>query len=459
MPRKATGAVIQTKTKRGISFALRFTASGERQYATLGGDWEGWTLGKAEDELTITMAQVRQGVWQPPAPVELVPSVADDPTFHEFASEWFEAKRLELCESTAERYLIDLSCFLLPYFKQHRLSQITVSEVDRYRDAMVRQREQIARARERGETNRRPAGNETINKTLVRLGSILDVALERALIVQNPVKVNPRNRKLKTSKPRRTYLDQARQIVALFDAADELDREARSDARHLGRRAMLATPTFSGLRLGELTALEWDDLDLTGGWIVVNKAKTDAGVRKTKLRPVLRDILGERKASLATARRRGRVFGTASGRAHSPSNVRRLLAAVCDRANANLAEAGEPPLPKITPHSLRRTWCSVMFALGESIPNVMADGGWTDPKVPLAIYAQSMRRDPEENTRLKALVEGEELAAIGRWGRNGARFRYDDKPPKTRKPAPERASVDASDGARTGDLRRDRPAL
>jgi integrase len=409
MPRKPTGAVVARKTNRGTVFALRFTAYGERQYVTLGGAWEGWTQGKADDELTVTMAQIRKGVWQPPVAVEPIDAADDDPTFHEFASEWFEAKKLELRESTIERYLMDLSCLLLPYFKDHRLSQITVAEVDRYRDAMVRQRDHIARARERGDTTRRPAGNETINKTLVRLGSILDVALERGLILQNPVKVNPRNRKLKTTTPRRTYLDQARQIIALLDAAEQLDNEARANTRHVGRKALLATPTFSSLRLGEVIALEWDDLDLAGGWIIVNKSKTDAGVRKTKLQPVLRCILNERKGSLPPAQRDGLIFGTASGKPHSPSNVRRLMAAVCERANANLADADHPPLPPITPHSLRRTWCSVMFALGESIPNVMADGGWANPNLPLRIYAQTMRRDPGENARLKALVQGDKL--------------------------------------------------
>lgn len=40
----------------------------------------------------------------------------------------------------------------------------------------------------------------------------------------------------------------------------------------------------------------------------------------------------------------------------------------------------------------------------------MADGGWTDPKVPLSIYAHAMRREPGENAALKALVEGQVLA-------------------------------------------------
>jgi len=90
-----------------------------------------------------------------------------------------------------------------------------------------------------------------------------------------------------------------------------------------------------------------------------------------------------------------------------------MMAAVCTRANAKLAERGEPPLPRITPHSLRHTWCSVMFAIGEPLPNVLADGGWADPSLPLRIYAHSMRRDPDENARLKAPVEGNEMAPIG----------------------------------------------
>ena len=38
-----------------------------------------------------------------------------------------------------------------------------------------------------------------------------------------------RNRKLKVNRPSRSYLDSARQIGALLDAAGELDASARSD--------------------------------------------------------------------------------------------------------------------------------------------------------------------------------------------------------------------------------------
>jgi hypothetical protein len=54
-----------------------------------------------------------------------------------------------------------------------------------------------------------------------------------------------------------------------------------------------------------------------------------------------------------------------------------------------------------------------MFALGESIHVVMADGGWCDPKVVLSVYAHSMRRDDTENDALRALVQGSPTGSNG----------------------------------------------
>jgi integrase len=89
------------------------------------------------------------------------------------------------------------------------------------------------------------------------------------------------------------------------------------------------------------------------------------------------------------------------------------MSKVVERANERLDERGESPLPRVSPHALRRTWASVMFALAESIPVVMADGGWSDPKVVLTVYAHSMRRDDAENAALQALVEGAPIGSNG----------------------------------------------
>jgi integrase len=96
---------------------------------------------------------------------------------------------------------------------------------------------------------------------------------------------------VEVERPTRSYLDAADHIVALLDAAGELDREARDDRRHVERRAMLATLTFAGLRVGELLALRWRDLDLASGWLTVGDSKTDAGRRRVKIRGALRDDL------------------------------------------------------------------------------------------------------------------------------------------------------------------------
>jgi integrase len=52
-----------------------------------------------------------------------------------------------------------------------------------------------------------------------------------------------------------------------------------------------------------------------------------------------------------------------------------------------------PPLPdRLTPHSLRRTLASVLYAIGEDPGVVMDEMGHTDPGLALRVYRQAMRR-------------------------------------------------------------------
>src|SRR4051812_5179211 len=72
------------------------------------------------------------------------------------------------------------------------------------------------------------------------------------------------------------------------------------------------------------------------------------------------------------------------------------------------------PLPAgLTAHSLRRTFASLLFAIGEPPPRVMGQMGHTTPALTLAIYACEMDRRDGEPERLKALVNGEEWAPLG----------------------------------------------
>ena len=350
MARQSTGTVVEYDTKGGRGYALRFRAGGKRRYLTLGTDAEGWGRQRAEEELAYVLAQVRRGTWQPPKPAPLMVEV-EDPSFHEFASEWLEAVSPGLAAKTQERYRWQLTDHLLPFFHRHRLSEITVAEVDRYRDAKQREararraaldawREQCAAlepGKRRPPRPARPLSPDTINGTLTRLGQILDVADERSLVDRNPLRVNPRRRKLKASRPRAVWLDGAGQLRALLDAAGELDAEARADRQRVGRRAMLTTMALGGLRVGELCALRWRAVDLAAGRLNVGDAKTDAGRRYIDLLAPLRSALAVHKAATKGARPADYVFPTAKGNARTINNVReRVFNPAVKRANANL---------------------------------------------------------------------------------------------------------------------------
>jgi integrase len=390
MARPATGQVVERETRRGRVFALRFRAYGNRQYVTLGASEDGWTRQRAEEELQNVLADVRRGVWRPPTPAAAAaPPV--DPTFHEFASDWFTAREGEWRQSTRSDYRWRLSQHLLPFFAEHRLSQITVAEVDRYREAKVRADH---------------LGAESINKTLVLLGQVLDVAEERDLIARNPMRVNRRRRKLRVTRPRPVYLDSAAHVAGLLEAASDLDGGPR--ARHVGRRPLVATLVLAGLRATEACELSWRDVDLAGGRIIVGRAKTDAGMREVDLLPALRDELLAHKASAQRIGPDHPVFPNARGGRRDKDNLaRRVIVPVVRRAEETIAEAGEQPLPAgVTAHKLRHTFASILTALGRDPAYVMAQLGHTDPAFTLRVYAHAMRRGDSERAQLRELVEG-----------------------------------------------------
>ncbi|MEA2395853.1 MAG: integrase [Solirubrobacteraceae bacterium] len=102
------------------------------------------------------------------------------------------------------------------------------------------------------------------------------------------------------------------------------------------------------------------------------------------------------------------MFATSTGGRQSGTNVRRrILLPAIDNANERLAKVDVEPLPeRLTPHSLRRTFASVSYALGADPGLVMDEMGHTDPGLALRIYRQSMHRSDGEKERLRALVEG-----------------------------------------------------
>jgi hypothetical protein len=83
----------------------------------------------------------------------------------------------------------------------------------------------------------------SINMTLTLLGAILETAVERDSISRNPA--IGKRRRVRERTPQRSYLESAAQIRTLLDAAEQLDRTARADHRHIHRKAMLARLAFT----------------------------------------------------------------------------------------------------------------------------------------------------------------------------------------------------------------------
>lgn len=320
------------------------------------------------------------------------------PSFREFASAWLDRQTLEgghsgrgLTERSRQDIEWRLSKHLVPAFGETPLDRITREAVDDFRLVMVR---------ESG------LGTTSINKLLFTLSAVLETAVEYDVIARNGAR--GRRRRLAAPAPKRPWLDRADHIAALLDAAGRMDREARV---HRGqRRAILATLAFAGLRIGEALSLRWREVDLIRDTITIRASKTEAGLRTVNMLPVLRDELAGYRASQHPAPD-SLVFGTSNGRENGATNIRRrILARAVEAANKRLLANEAEPLPDhLTPHALRRTFASLLFAIGESPPYVMAQMGHTTPSLTLAIYARQMNRRDGEPDRLKALVGGHGL--------------------------------------------------
>jgi integrase len=436
MAPKPTGEVVERQRRRGTTYALRFRVAGQRQYVTLGNSWDGYTRREADIELENVLADVRRGIWKPPT-VEVVAVPAEDPTFHVFASEWLESQRHELAPRTIEDYELALTHHLLPFFAKHRLSQITAREVDRYKAAKVAERE-------RGRVNR-PLSNRTINKTLVRLGQIVDVAVRYDLLEHNPVKTKVA--KLKETEPHRARLT-GEQVQALLRAADR-------------NRALLATAIMAGgLRVSELTHLRWRDVDLRAGSLAITAAKTPAGVRAVSLEPELVQLLREHKLASRWSQADDFVFaGRLRDQPRERNSVRtRILHGAVARANEALAADDRPQIqPGITFHALRRTYAALRAELGEHPAITAAQMGHRDPRMTLRVYTDVTGLRPR--TRLSGLLGDADWAPLGTSGPETPSTPRTDHLENHENPPISSGFSSGSDGTRTRDLRRDRPAL
>ncbi|HEV3321458.1 MAG TPA: site-specific integrase [Solirubrobacteraceae bacterium] len=303
-------------------------------------------------------------------------------------------------------------------FERLELLEIDVARVDAFRDELAERsriiRDAAARGKpltervtpEKGEPykrRKRALSNGSINEILTLLGQILQRAVDYEYIERNPMRIGERkDRFLATGRPRRTFLE-VDEFHALLDAAAELDREARCDYR-VGRRGAMATLGLAGFRISELCSLRGAQVDLARARFKLADAKTAKGVREVEMTLWLRDeLVAHREQRIGDGFPMGpedHFFGTRSGGPRDPNRFRdRLLARAVERANEKRRAKGLPELPKITPHSLRRTWAMLAAQAGRD-PHWISDQiGHTSAAFTLQIYQQTRNRRLSDRER------------------------------------------------------------
>ena len=163
----------------------------------------------------------------------------EPPTFAEFASEFLATYvRANNKPSEVHSKQTILRLHLGPCFGALKLADITVRHIERYKADKLNG----------------GLGPKSINNTLTVLRRMLVLAAEWGVI-----KDVPKIKWLKAPKPDFDFLD--------FDEAARL-----MSAADPAWRPMITIALKTGLRLGELLALRWSDVDLTAGRLVVRRA-------------------------------------------------------------------------------------------------------------------------------------------------------------------------------------------
>ena len=187
----------------------------------------------------------------------------------------------------------------------------------------------------------------TVRNTVLPLRAIYRRALAREEVAANPT--------LKLALPavraRRERVARPQEATALIAAAPA------------GERAIWATALYCGLRLGELLALSWDDVDFAAGLLRVEHAwDRVAGLIEPKSRAGRRRVplASSVKAELRAHRQRqghdgrGFVFGRTPERPFDPSTV-------ATHAREAWKRAGLVPIGF---HECRHTYAAFMIAAG-----------------------------------------------------------------------------------------------
>jgi integrase len=355
--------------------------------------------------------------------------------------------------NTEADYRSRLSCHLVPFFGPYTLSQIDRALCLQFKAHKLREaqelREAIAAGAEiRDSRGRRlvPLSPASIRKLIDMLAAVLDDAIEDEYIDRNPARGG--RMRVHVAKPNRTFLEMD-ELALLLDAAgaqDESLREvkppsalglstalvaqllaqgyrpsqiakrldlakstvsyhmsrlkANAGRGYVGRRVTVEILGRAGVRVSELCDMRIGHVrlhDPNGARFRIPDAKTESGIREVQMSPDLLEAIIEH---LDRLRRIGAPTGPEDylvpnlrwGRIDR-QRVAEIVREAAASASESMRRRGMPPLPHVTPHSLRRTYISIaLLANNFDVKWVMAQVGHADSKMTMDVYAQLEQR-------------------------------------------------------------------
>jgi len=285
----------------------------------------------------------------------------DGESLEQYANAWLDAASGNLKASTVRFYRDNLRRHVLPLLGARRLAAVSRSDA----------RDLIASLRKKG------LKLNPIKGIARTLSTVLSQAVEDDKIAANPA--------LRMGRYLRRGDEPKRQIEPL----------TRAEATHLVCVAQRDFPRWSSwilcalrtaMRLGELNALQWGDIDWNGRFIVVRRnlvrgvltSPKSHRERKVDMSLQLRDALAQWHRVLATRwMKKGQpmpdwVFPSREGAPLDERNVRHVFTRFLKRAG----------LRQIRIHDLRHTFASLLLQQGESIVYVKDQLGHSTSRSP-----------------------------------------------------------------------------
>ncbi len=252
------------------------------------------------------------------------------PTVAEFSKEFIETyARTNNKPSEVSSKAYTFEHHINPILGARRLDEVDTRAIEHYKAAMLNR-------------PKSPLKAKTVNNHLTMIGKMLSLAVEWNLIQHAP-----RMKWLKAPEPEFDFLD--------FAEAERLSHAmVPEDAEW---QTMIVVALKTGLRLGELLALRWEDVDLVAGRLVVRQAVARGIVGtpksgKSREVPLSRDCVAALKAHRHL---RGElVFCDLDGKMHPKSMCKRPIWRACKRAGLRLIQW----------HVLRHTFASHLVMRG-----------------------------------------------------------------------------------------------